>query len=228
LITISSALGDGWLATSEQIDRLIGEALEIIPSFTPRWGSFCSMPQMGYNARNPGEWQREVLEAVDGRYLTAFKPDTNDILTLVELVNYWTLVHSPSPTFPWHDGTDRLMPASTLATILGYALFEKLVRSFCSGRPGGIGLKMLLERFESRSICPDLAKDLKSLNCKMTYQRSGKSFDLYRRLDFGRNLLLHGRVLRTSEGEGSLLVLLIDLIVLHVMRQQMSNHMPNT
>ena len=169
-----------------------------------------------------------MLEAVDGRYLTAFKPDTNDILTLVELVNYWTLVHSPSPTFPWHDGTDRLMPASTLATILGYALFEKLVRRFCSGRPGAIGLKMLLERFESRSICPDLAKDLKSLNCKMTYQRSGKSFDLYRRLDFGRNLLLHGRVLRTSEGEGSLLVLLIDLIVLHVMRQQMSNHMPNT
>jgi len=204
-----------------RIDRLIRQVCRIIPSFTPRWGSFCSMPQMGYKARNPGAWQREVLEVVDARYLTAFKPDTADVVTFVEPVNHWTLVHpSMAGVFPWHDGTERLMPVSTLATILGYALFERLVRRLCAGRQGAIGLKKLLERFESRSTCPDLTRDLKSLNLKMTYERSGKNFDLYRRLDWGRNQLLHGKVLRTSEGEGSLLVLLINLVVLHVMRQE--------
>jgi hypothetical protein len=178
------------------------------------------MPEMGYEARNPGEWQREVLGIVDVKHLTAFKPDTNDIVTLVELVNYYTLVHPTLPAFCRHDGVPLLTPVSTLSTIVGYALFEMLARRLCPGRHGRCGLKRLLERLESRSTCPDLAPVLKSLNSKMAYQRSGKAFDLYRRLDWGRNLLLHGQVLRTHEGEGSLLVLLIDLIVLHVIRQE--------
>ena len=203
-----------------RIERLISEVCEIIPSFTPRWGSFCSVPRMGYEARNPGEWQREVLDLVDAQHLTAFRPDTNDIVTLVELVNYYTLVHVPSPTFPRHDGVRLLAPVSTLSTIVGYALFEMLIRKLGSGSRGPSSLDKLLRRFESDSSCADLANDLSLLDSRMTYKQLGKDINLYQRLKRGRDQLLHGNVLRTSEPEGWLLVLLIDLILLHVMRHE--------
>jgi len=212
------------LDTAKQVDRLIGEALEIIPSFTSGRGSFNTMPELGYTARHPGEWQREFLRMVDGQYLTAFKPDTNDILILVELVNYWTLAHLPSPTFPRHDGTPLLTPVRMVSTIVGYALFEMLARKLGPGRLGGGSLRNVLTRLERGSSCPDLAEDLKSLNTKMRYKEGGKDVDLYDRLKKGRDQLMHGNVLRTFEPEGWLLVLLIDLIVLHVMRQEITKH----
>ncbi len=207
------------LPPTATIDRLIAEALEMIPSLTPGRGSFSTMPP-GYTARYPDEWQREVLETMDTRYLAAFKPDTNDIVTLAEQVNHWTLDPWPSPTFPRHDGTLVLTPISTLATIVGYALLEMLVRKLRSGSPGPSSLDKLLRRFENDSSCADLANDLKSLNSRMRYKQLGKDINLYQRLKKGRDQLLHGNVLRTREPEGWLLVLLIDLILLHVMRYE--------
>jgi hypothetical protein len=208
------------LATSEQIERLVAEVLQIIPSFASGRGRFSITAEVE-------EWQRQFLRVVDDRYLTAFKPDTNDVVTLVELVNYYTLVHPTAPRFPRHDGVPLLTPVRMLSTIVGYALFEMLVRKLGSGSRGPSSLDKLLRRFETDSCCADLVKDLKLLNSQMRYKESGQSFNLYQRLKRGRDRLLHGNVLRTFEPEGWLLVLLIDLIVLHVMRRQMSNYKPN-
>jgi len=208
----------------DQIERLIRQALDIIPNFTSGRGSFSNVPELGYKARHPADWQREFLEVLNPQLLGAFKPDTNDIVTLVELVNFWTLVSPSFQVFPARNGSPKLLPAETLSTILGYALLEMVVRKLVPG--GGRGknsLERLLRHFEKRTSFRELAGNLASLKSAMLYQEGGKTIDLYNRLRIGRNLLLHGNVLRTHEGEGLLLAPLIDLILLHVMRYELQS-----
>ena len=205
----------------ERIERLIGEVLEIVPNYTPARGRFNSVPQLGYQARNPGNWQVEFLEVLDAQHLSTLRPDTADIVRLVEFVNSLTMVDPIALTYEWLGGSPRVVPTSTLSTILGYALFEMLVRRLWQGRRGANSLDKLLSRFESASRIGDLADDLRSLNDRMSYEELGRERDLYWRLMRGRNQLSHGEVIRTFEGEGSLLVLLIDLVVLHVMNREL-------
>jgi hypothetical protein len=221
------------------IDRLIAEALEIIPNLTSAGGSFSTMPP-GYKARYPDEWQREVLETMDVRYLTAFKPDTNDILRLVELVNYWTLATPISQAYQRHDSSWVLLPIETITTIVSYTLFENLIRRLTPVLDGeghlteevqAVGkvgdrvssLERLLVVFERKTHFQALACDFRGLNERLHHTEAGKAgipkaYNLYGRLQRGRNLLLHGNIMHSFEGW--LLVLLTDLIVLHVMRQQ--------
>lgn len=213
-----------------RIERLIQEVLEIIPAYTPARGSFSSMPEAGYRARNPGAWQWEFLEVLDAGILGRLKPDTNDIAALIELVNVWTGAASPQPAYERPDGSRRLIPTLTLSTIVGYALLEMIVRKLL-GKPrnnGGVtpyrktpSLDKLLRLFQDKCPIPDLARDLASLNERMAYQEKGKTRDLYWRVEIGRNQLMHGNVLRTSEPEGLLLAPLIDLVVLHIERDEL-------
>jgi hypothetical protein len=212
------------LSQRERIDALIDEALKIIPAFTTRWGSFNSFPESGYTERNPQEWQREVMEVLDGSLLSALKPDTNDIVQLAEVVNLWTLTPPGSLAYARPNGQEVLLPTSVLATVLGYALLEMLIRKLVPG--GGKGknsLEPLLRHFQKTTELTDLARDLKSLNSAMQYEKEGKAVDLYNRLKRGRDMLLHGNVLRTEEGEGLLLAPLIDLILLHVMKHELQS-----
>jgi hypothetical protein len=217
-------------AEIERIERLIREVLEIIPSYTPARGRFSSVPQLGYRARNPGAWQWEFLEVLDAGLLGRLKPDTNDIATLIGLVNVWTGAPSPQPTYEHPDGSRRLIPTSMLSTIVGYALLEMIVRKLLrkTRNDGSVTpyrkkspLDRLLSLFEDNCPIPDLARDLACLNKHMAYQENGGTRDLYWRLPRGRDQLMHGNVLRAFEPEGWLLALLIDLVVLHIERDEL-------
>ncbi len=214
----------------ERIERLIREVLQIIPSYTPARGRFSSVPQLGYRARNPGAWQREFLEVLDAGMLGRLKPDTNDIASLIDLVNFWTGAPSPGPTYEHPDGSRRLIPTLMLSTIVGYALLEMIVRRLLGTirNNGSVtpyrkkpALDKLLAHLEDNCPIPDLARDLACLNRHMAYQEKGGTRDLYWRLARGRDQLMHGNVLRTSEPEGPLLALLIDLVVLHIERHEL-------
>jgi hypothetical protein len=217
---------------TERIERLIREVLEIIPSYTPARGSFSSVPQMGYRARNPGEWQREFLEVLDSGLLHRLKPDTNDIATLTALVNVWTASPGRQPTYKHPDGSRRLIPTLMLSTIVGYGLLEMIVRRLLgTARNDGRvtpyrktpSVEQLLSRFEDECPIPDLARDLALLNQRMAYHEKGQTRNLYWRLRQGRNALMHGHVLRTVEPEGLLLAPLIGLVVLHIQRDQLQS-----
>lgn len=212
-----------------RIERLIQEVLEIIPAYTRARGSFSSMPEAGYRARNPGAWQWEFLEVLDAGLLGGLKPDTNDIAALIELVNVWTGASSPQPTYDRPDGSRRLIPMLMLSTIVGYALLEMIVRKLLGKTQNDGSVKpyrkkspidKLLSLFEDKHPIADLAEDLASLNRLMAYQEKGATRDLYWRLRQGRDQLMHGNVLRTVEPEGLLLALLIDLVVLHIERDE--------
>ena len=221
------------MATGQQIRRLIGEALEIIPSITSGRGSFNTMPELGYAARHPGEWQREFLGVVDGQYLTAFKPDAHEILTLVRLLNE-SLLGRPIAF---------QTSVETISSVLGYVVVEMLIRRLTPAidewgyllQPVGklrqgqrvSRLKDVLDAFEDSTPFNDLKRDLQDLNSRTSsteLDRFGEpeTLDLYGRIDKGRNLMLHGNL--THSFEGNLLVLLIDLIVLHVMSQEIGPH----
>ena len=217
--------------TVQRVERLISEVLEIIPNYTSGRGSFSTMPP-GYKVRYPDDWQQEFLEVLDPQFLSALKPDTNDIVGLVELVNFWSLVNPISQQYLRHDGTPVLMPLDTITSIVSYIVFENLVRRLVpvldqEGRLtqavtdfGGAGarisrLNKLLPLFEVRTHFRDLANHFRFL--KGTMQSS--QGDLYERLDTGRNLLLHGNIPHSFEG--GLVVLLVDLVNLHVMRQEL-------
>jgi len=210
------------LDTSGQIDRLIADVLEIIPSLTRGRGRFSITPE-SY------EWQREFLSVVDGQYLTAFKPDADLILPLVRLVNQSALAGVP----PFD------VSLETLSTVIGYVLLEMLIRRLTPAidewgylvqpvkglnpdRPVS-GLKDVLRAFEETTPLHELRCDLQHLNSRMSSKeldRKGRpeTLNLYDRIEKGRNLMLHGNL--THSFEGNLLVLLINLIVLHVMRQE--------
>jgi hypothetical protein len=216
----------------ERTERLIQEVLEIMPAYTPARGRFSSFPEHGYRARNPGAWQREFLEVLDGGILGRLKPDTNGIVELIELVNVWTGARPSLPTYGRPDGSPRLIPTSLLSTIVGYALLEMIVRKLLgSTRDNGTvvpyrkkaSLEGLLRLFGDRCPIADLGKDLASLNSRMAYQEMGGTRDLYWRLGRGRDQLVHGNVLRPFEGEGHLLAPLIDLIVLHIQRHRLQS-----
>jgi len=211
------------LDTSEQIDRLIAEVLEIIPSSTSGRGSFSITPE-AYKA------QREFLTIVDRQYLTAFKPDADEILSLVGLVNEG--LRGRAMAFQ--------TPLETLSSVLGYVVLEMLIRRLTPAidewgyllQPVGklrqgqrvSRLKDVLDAFEDSTPLNDLKRDLQDLNSRMTsaeLDRFGEpeTLDLYGRIDKGRNLMLHGNL--THSFEGNLLVLLIDLIVLHAMKHEL-------
>jgi hypothetical protein len=174
---------------------------------------------MGYDARNPMEWQREFVEVLDGQLLHRLKPDTGDIVSLTRFANWCTLTWTASPMYQLRpDGSLTLMPVATVSTILGYALLEMLIRKLWQGRAGPSSMDKLLRKFENACCIRDVAQSLQFLNDRMKYQEPDKKMDLYARLKKGRDLLLHGNVLRQTEPEGHLLVLLIDLIVLYIMR----------
>ena len=86
-------------------------------------------------------------------------------------------------------------------------------------------LEVLLEIFELTTTNTQLANDFNKLNSSMISKennRNGKleNLNLYKRLAKGRNLMLHGNI--SHSFEGNLLVLLIDLIVLHIMMRKIS------
>jgi len=215
---------------TQRTERLIREGLEVIPNYTSARGSFSSMPEGGYRARNPGEWQGEFLEVLDSGLLHRLKPDTNDIAALIELVSVWAGPPSRWPTCEHGDGSSRLIPTLMLSTIVGYALLEMIVRRLLgtTRNDGGVtpyqktpSLEQLLSRFEDKCPIPDLAKDLAWLNQRMVYHEKGRTRNLYWRLRQGRDALVHGNVLRTVEPEGLLLAPLIGLVVLHIQRDQL-------
>jgi hypothetical protein len=205
----------------ERIERLIREVLEIIPAYTRARGSFSSMPEAGYRDRNPGAWQREFLEVLDAGLLGRLKPDTNDIARLIELVNVWTEAPSPQPTYEHLDGSRRLIPTLMLSTIVGYALLEMIVRKLLGNYRKTASLEYLFGLLEKRHPIADLARDLALLNERMAYQERRATRHLYWRLRQGRDQLMHGNVLRTVEPEGLLLALLIDLVILHIERDEL-------
>lgn len=216
--------------TSEQIDRLIAEVLQIIPSVTSGRGSFNTMPELGYTARHPGEWQREFLSVVDGDYLAALRPDTDLILGLVRLVNQSALAGVPPSDVSFE----------TLSSVVGYVVLEMLIRRVTPAidewgylvQPVE-GLKLdrrvsalrdVLDAFEETTLLQELRRDLQQLNSRMSSEeldRNGRpeTLNLYGRIEKGRNLMLHGNL--THSFEGNLLVLLIDLIVLHAMKHEL-------
>jgi hypothetical protein len=205
---------------AERLERLTQEALDLIPKYTPRRGSFNSVPEMGYDARNPGEWQREFLQVLDSQLLDRLKPDTGDIVALIQFVHWCEASWPHTPMYQRADGSAALIPITTLSSILGYALSEMLLRKLLRIRRGS-SLTDLLALLQRRRPIPDLASDLACLNDRMRYEERGDVRDLHWRLDQGRGQLLHGNVLRSSEPEGHLLVLLIDLIALHMMRHSL-------
>jgi hypothetical protein len=214
---------------TERLERLIREVLEIIPDYTRARGRFRSVPEPGHRLRNPGAWQREFLEVLDAGLLGRLKPDTNDIAALIDLVNVWTGACSPQPTYDRPDGSHRLVPTLMLSTIAGYALLEMIVRKLLGKTQNDGSVKpyrkkspvdKLLALLEGQHPMADLAEDLASLNRLMAYREKGATRDLYWRLRQGRDQLMHGNVLRTVEPEGFLLALLIDLVVLHIERDE--------
>ena len=171
----------------------------------------------------------EVLPKTPGN---AFKPDTGEIYSLVGLLNDVTLGNPPP--VPFH------VAAETLSTVLGYVVFEMLLRRLTPAidkwgyltHPVSTltlnrrvsGLKRALHAFAETTPYVDLNNDLAALNAQMLsreYGRSGKveQLDLYGRLVTGRNLMLHGNL--SHSFEGTLLVLLVDFIVLHVAKQEL-------
>lgn len=217
----------------ERIDRLIGEGGEIIPSITSGRGSFSTMPP-GYNARHPGDWQREFLEVLPTTPGSAFRPDADQIYPLVALLNDVTLGNPPP--VPLH------VAVETLSTALGYVMFEMLIRrltpavddwGYLTQPVSGLtldqpvsGLGKVLDAFMETTAYEALRDDLGSLNSQMMsseYGRSGsvEPLDLYGRIVKGRNLMLHGNL--SHSFEGTLLVLLVDFIVLHVAKQDLSD-----
>lgn len=209
---------------AERLERLIAEALDLIPKYTPRRGSFC---KAGYDARNPSQWLREFPEVLDRRLLERLKPDTGDIVGLIQFVHWCELSWPPSPMYERVDGSTSLIPVTTVSTILGYALLEMLLRKLLRTRRRS-SLSDLLPLLDKQRPIPGLAENLALLNNRMIHEERGRQCDLQRRLDQGRGQVLHGNVLRTSEPEGHLLVLLIDLIVLHMMRNALQTENTTT
>ncbi len=201
-----------------RVDKLIREGVYLIPEYTPRRGFFNSSPELGYDARHPGVWQREFLEVLDSQLLEKLRPDTGDIVALIHFENFCTLSWASGPTYQRLDGSIALIPTATISTTLGYALLEMIVRKLLGNWQKDPSFTELLPLMEKRRPIPDLATDLASLNDRMRYEEMGGERNLYWRLMQGRRLLLHGNLLRSTEFEGALLVLLIDLVVLHIMR----------
>jgi len=209
-----------------RIERLIQEVLGIIPSLTSGRGRFNSIPALGYQGRHPSDWQKDFLVLLDPGLLSDFSPDVDEIHPLILLVN------EPRPVLP--------ISEETLSTILGYVVFEMLVRRLTpaldewgflvqpvKGLKGDrpiSGLSSVFKAFEASTQLTELRDDLRRLNACMKSGEPGRNgqteeVDLYRRLERGRNFMLHGNLTRSSEG--NLLILLIDLVVLHVMRQHL-------
>ncbi len=207
---------------AKRANRLVAEVLDIIPNYTSGRGSFNSFPKLGYNARHPSDWQREFLQLLAPANLDSFGEHSGDIRGLVHFHNDLTLAQLPLPIYQSSDGSTQLFPVSLLSTTLGYALFEMVVRIlWTGGRDGPSSLDRLLMKFESNCAIPELAISLRRLNEAMIYAEDNGQSNLYRRLKKGRDQLLHGNVLRAVEFEGSLLVLLIDLVVLHAIKDQL-------
>jgi hypothetical protein len=86
---------------------------------------------------------------------------------------------------------------------------------------GPSDLVSLLGRFEKQTTHLGLTGDLSNLTKRMLSHEPGVVLNLNQRLKKGRNELMHGNVLRMMESEGHLLVLLVDLLVLHAMKEEL-------
>ena len=210
----------------QRVRRLIVECMEIIPKYTSGRGSFSSMPEMGYDARHPPDWQLEFVELLGVQPIQGLAPDADEIVPMVGLLNEVTL----SGDSLWNVSTQ------TLSSVLGYVVLEMLLRrltpvldswGYLTAPVEGFtpftrisGLMNVLLVFERTTELQALADDFRSLNAAMSSSepdRRGEaiSVNLYGRLERGRNLMLHGNL--SHSFEGSLLVLLVDLIMLHAM-----------
>lgn len=210
--------------------------MEIIPNLTSGRGSFGNMPPH-YKARPDGEWAAEFLNVLDTRKLGALRRDASGIVSLVGVVHRYTYEH-PSEL------SDPIVHGYTIGSALGYMTLEMLIRRLTPAIdswgyltkevPGVLGvqrarpvsqLRPLFEVFERTTRYRALQRNFRILNTLMVsreFDRNGEieELDLYRRLEKGRNLLLHGNL--THSFESHLLVLLIDLILLHVMVSRVS------
>ena len=151
---------------------------------------------------------------------TRLRPNNADISQLSELLNLWSLTLSTQWMYEARAGVRTMLPTGLLQTIVGYSLLEMLVRTLLGGHRKSSDYAGLLSYFESHCPIASLSADLRHLNSVMSHTERGRRLNLYGRLRRGRDQLLHGNVLRTHEGEGELLVLLIDLVVLHVMLEE--------
>jgi hypothetical protein len=205
-------------ALNERVQALIDEVCAIIPAYTHGRGSFSSMPP-GYDQRNPGAWQREVLSILDVSSVERLRPNNGDIAQLTELVNLWSLTLPTDWSFEDPHVGVRSLPTWLLQPIVSYALLEMLLRALLGGYRKNSSYDKLLAYFETNCPLRDLARDLATLNSAMITKENGRSLDLYKRLRAGRDQLFHGNVLRSHEFEGALVVLLVDLVLLHTMRE---------
>ena len=127
----------------------------------------------GYTARDPGDWQREFLTVLPRTPGSAFRPDADEIYPLVELLNDVTL--GVPPPVPFH------VAVETLSTMLGYVVFEMLIRrltpafdrwGYLTQPVGGLvpnkpvsGLGNVMKVFMETTNHLDLKSDLGALEC---------------------------------------------------------------
>ena len=214
--------------------------MEIIPNISSGRGSFSNL-QPAYDARHDGEWVSEFVEVLEPRNLGLLRRDADETIPLVMAVHQFTYGPSPLVDNPIVHGFTH---GSTVGSALGYIVLEMLVRrltpalddwGFLTRHVPGFpleaekpvsGLRSLFELFELTTPYRALRRDLRVLNERMKsseYNRKGQieELNLYGRLEKGRNLLIHGNL--THSFEATLLVLMIDLILLHVMLSQVGH-----
>lgn len=210
----------------QQIERLISEAHDLLPQWTSGRGSFSNMPPR-YTARHPGDWMVEFNDVFHESPLGGLLSDADEIIPLIRVVNELAL-ERPAV------GTSN----ETLLSVLSYVVFEMTIRRLTPAIDGwgylvspvaGLtlgdrvsGLRKVLLAFEESTPLLDLRATFRLLNQRMVSRELDRGgipidLDLYGRIQRGRDLMLHGNL--SHSFEGNLMVLLVDLVVLHVMKQ---------
>jgi hypothetical protein len=220
----------------QRMRRLTREVLEIITNYTSGRGTFSNMPP-GYTARSPNAWLAEFAAVYN---LSKMGPLSKHGVELNDLIYTTHRFSMFNPFNPDHcEGDGMFVHGYTVGSTLGYMVLEMLIRELTPAldqwgcltvRMPGIQsarlnspvsqIRPLLQVFERSTAYLALRRDLRRLNKRMISREIGRGgtveeLNLYRRLEKGRNLLLHGNI--THSFECHLLVLLIDLVLLHVM-----------
>jgi hypothetical protein len=228
----------------ENIQSLIDDVLKIIPEVTKGRGHFNADPKLGYTAKNPYEWQKEFLNIFNPKYLD--ETIHFEIQELIKATNF--NIYKEANIYIGNKINQQLfLSKDTIHTILVYSVFEMIIRRLTpviddqgylindieiesrkkhmKANNRVSSLEDLLEIFELKTHYTQLAKDFNKLNSRMISKecdRNGKvkKLNLYKRITKGRNLMLHGNISHSTEG--NVLVLLVDLIVLHLMKKKIS------
>ncbi len=217
------------------IQKLIDECNEIIMQATSSGTrSIHIHPKMGYTAKNPEAFKRDFWEALKSFDLSkSFSSGVN--MGLVKLANDTSSLDLMKILIHCLTGSGYEEVFSNFLTInsmIAFCVFEGILRRLSTNiidsntdklvrdcqirhenktlKKGSIvsTLKYVLYVFEAETPYKELASDFKRLD---------DNRQLYDRLTDSRNWLFHGNVIRSEEG--ILVVLLIDLMILHVVKQ---------